>query len=189
MQNTPPLMAESQEELKSLLMKVKEESEKVGLKLNIQKTKIMAYGRIISWQIDRETVETVADFISGGSKITADGDFSHEIKRRLLLGRKVMFNLDRILKSRNITLSTKVSLVKAMVFPVVMCGCQSWTLNKADHRRTDAFELWCWRRLLSPLDCKEIQPVHPKGDQSWIFTGRSNVEAETPTLWPPDVKS
>ena len=142
------LMAESKEELKSLLMKVKEESEKVGLKLNIQKTKIMASGPLTSWQIDGETVETVADFILGGSKITADGDCSHEIKRRLLLGRKVMTNVDSILKSRNITLSTKVCLVKAMVFPVVMYGCESWTVKKAEHRRVVAFELWCWRRLL-----------------------------------------
>ena len=142
------LMAESEEELKSLLMKVKEESEKVGLKLNIQKTKIMASGPITSWQIDRETVETVADFIFGGSKITADVDYSHEIKRYLLLGRKVMTSLDRLLKSRDITLPTKVHLVKAMVFPVVMYGCENWTLKKAEHRRIDAFELWCWRRLL-----------------------------------------
>ena len=141
------LMAES-EELKSLLMKVKEESEKVGLKLNIQKTKIMAFGPITSWQIDEETVETVADFIFGGSKITADGDCSHEIKRRLLLGRKVMTNLDSIFKSRDITLPTKVHLVKAMVFPVVMYGCESWTVKKAERQRIDAFELWCWRRLL-----------------------------------------
>ena len=166
---------------------MKEESEKVGLKLNIQKTKIMASSPITSWQIDRETV---ADFILGGSKITADSDCSHEIKRRLLLGRKVMTNLDSILKSRDITLSTKVYLVKAMVFPVVMYGCESWTIKKADHLRIDAFELWCWRRLLkSPLDCKEIQPVHSKGDQSWVFIGRTDVEAETPILWPPDVKS
>ena len=141
-------MAES-EELKSLLMKVKEESEKIGLKLNIQKTKIMAFGTITSWQIDEETVETVADFILGGSKITADGDFSNEIKRRLLLGRKVMTNLDSILKSRDITLPTKVRLVKAMVFPVVMYGCESWMVKKAECRRMDAFELWCWRRLLT----------------------------------------
>ena len=161
------LMAESEEEIKNLLMKVKEESEKVGLKLNIQKTKIMASGPVTLWEIDGETVETVADFILGGSKITADGDCSHEIKRRILLGRKVMTNLDSILKSRNITLSTKVHLVKAMVFPVVMYGCESWTIKKAEHRRIDAFELWCWRRLLkSPLDSKEIQPVHPKGYQS-----------------------
>ena len=129
-------------------MKVKEENEKVGLKLNIQKTKIMASSPITSWQIDGERVETVADFILGGSKITADGDYSHGIKRHLLLGRKVMTNLDSILKSRDITLSTKVCLVKAMVFPVVMCGCESWTIKKAEHRRIDAFELWCWRRLL-----------------------------------------
>ena len=138
-------MAESEEELNSLLMKVKEESEKVGLKLNIQKTKIMASGPITSWQIDGETV---ADFIWGGSKVTADGDCSHETKRRLLLGRKVMTNLDNILKSRDITLPTKVRLVKAVVFPVVMYGCESWTVKKAEHQRIVAFELWCWRRLL-----------------------------------------
>ena len=141
------LMAESEEELKSLLMKVKE-SEKVGLKLNIQKTKIMASGPITLWQIDGETVETVSDFIFFGSKITADGDCSHLIKRRLLLGRKVMTNLDSIFKSGDITLLTKVQLVKAMVFPVVMYGCESWTVKKAECRRIDAFELWCWRRLL-----------------------------------------
>ena len=139
------LMEESEEELKSLLMKVKEESEKVGLKLNIQKTKIMASSPITSWQVDGETV---ADFIFLGSKITADGDRSHEIKRRLLLGRKVITNLDSIFKSRDITLPTKVHLVKAMVFPVVMYGCESWTVKKAERRRIDAFELWCWRRLL-----------------------------------------
>ena len=141
------LMAESEEELKSLLMKVKE-SDKVGLKLNIQKTKIMASSPITSWQIDGETVETVADFIFLGSKITADGDCSHEIKRCLLLGRQVMTNLDSIFKSRDITLPTKVRLVKAMVFPVVMYGCESWTIKIAECRRIDAFELWCWRRLL-----------------------------------------
>ena len=141
-------MAESEEELKGLLMKVKEEREKVGLKLNIQKTKIMASGPITSWEIDGETVETVSDFILGGSKITADGDCSHEIKRHLLLGRKVMTNLDSIFKSRDITLPTKVCLVKAMVFPVVMYGCEIWTIKKAEHRGIDAFELWCWRRLL-----------------------------------------
>ena len=146
-------------------MKVQEESENVGLKLNIQKTKIMAYGPITSWQIDGETVETVSDFILGGSKITADGDCSHEIKRHLLLGRKVITNLDSILKIRDITLPTKVHLVKAMVFSVVMYGCE-WTIKKAEDRRIDAFELWCWKRLESPLDCKEIQPVHPKGDES-----------------------
>ena len=142
------LMAESEEELKSLLMKVKEESDKVGLKLNIQKTKIMASGPIISWEIDGKTVETVSDFILGGSKITADGDCSHEIKIHLLLGRKVMTNLDSILKSRDITLSTKVCLVKAMVFPVVMYRRESWTVKKAEHQKIDAFELWRWRRLL-----------------------------------------
>ena len=150
----------------------------------------MASGPIPSWQIDGETVETVSDFIFGSSKITADGDCSHEIKRHLLLGRKVMTNLDSILKSRDITLPTKVRLVKAMVFPVVMYGCKSWTVKKAEGRRIDVFELWCWRRLLkSPLDCKEIQPVHPKGDQSWVFIGRTDVEAETPILWPPDAKN
>ena len=142
------LMAENEEELKSPLKKVKEESETVGLKLNIQKTKTMASGPITSWQIDGETVETVSDFIFGGSKITAHGECSHEIKRRLLLGRKVMTNLDSILKSRDITLSTKVHLVEAMVFPVVMYGCESWTVKKAERQRIDAFELWCWRRLL-----------------------------------------
>ena len=141
------LMAESEEEL-SLLTKVKEESEKVGLKFNIQKTKIMAFDPIASWQIDGETVETVSDFILGGSKITADGDCSHEIKRRLLLGRKGMTNLDSILKSRDITLPTKVHLVEAMVFSVVMYGCESWTVKKAEHLRIDAFELWFWTRLL-----------------------------------------
>ena len=141
------LMAES-EELKSLLLKVKEESEKVGLKLNSQKTKIVASSPITSWQIDGETVEIVADFIYLGSKITADGDCSHEIKRHLLLGRKVMTNLDRILNIRDITLPTKVCLVKAMVFPVVIYGCESWTIRKTECRRIDDFELWCWRRLL-----------------------------------------
>ena len=136
-------MAESEEELKSFLMKAKEESEKVGLKLSIQKTKIMASGPITSWQIDVETIETVRDFIFLGSKITADGDCSH-----LLLGRKVLTNLDSILKSRDITLPAKIHLVKAIVFPVVMYGCESWTINNAEHRRIDAFELWCWRRLL-----------------------------------------
>ena len=134
--------------LYGLLMKVKKESEKVGLKLNIQKTKIMASGPVTSWDIDGETVETVADFILGGSKITADGGCSHEIKRLLLLGKKVMTNLDSILKSRDITLPMKVQLVKAMIFPVVMYGCESWTVKKAEHQRIDAFELWCWRRRL-----------------------------------------
>ena len=141
-------MAESEEELKSLLMKVKMESEKVGLKLNIQKTKIMASGPITSSEIDRETVETVSNFIFGGSKITADGDCSHEIKRGLLLGRKAMIHLGSILKCRDITLPTKVRLVKAMVFPAVMYGCESWTIKKAERQRIDAFELCCWRRLL-----------------------------------------
>ena len=138
-------MAESEEELKSLLMKVKEESEKVGLRLNIQKTKIMTSGSITSWEIDGETV---SDFLFGGSKITADGDCSHEIKRCLLLGRKVVTTLHSILKSRNITLPTKVCLVKAIVFPVVVYGCESWTIKKAEHQRIDALELWCWRRFL-----------------------------------------
>ena len=141
------LMAESEEELKSLLMKVKEESENFGLKLNIQKIDIMASGPITSWQIDGETMETVRDFIFLGSIITADGDCSHEIKRCLLLGRKVMTNLDNVLKSRDITLLTKVHLVKAMFFPVVMYGCESWTIKKAERRRIDAFELWCWGRF------------------------------------------
>ena len=141
-------MAESEEELKSLLMKVKEESEKVDLKLNIQKTKIMASGPITPWEIDGERVETVSDFILGGSKITADGDCSHEIKIHLLLGRKVMTNLDSTFKSRDITFPTKVCLVKAMIFPVVMYGCDRWTVRKAEHRKIDAFELWCWGRLL-----------------------------------------
>ena len=138
----------SKEALKSLLMKLKEESEKAGLKLNIQKTKIMATSPITSWQIDRETMETVTDFIFLGSKITADGDCSHEIKRHFLLERKAMTNVDSVLKSRDITLPTKVHLVRTMVFPVVMCGCESWIIKKAEHWRIDAFELWCWRRLL-----------------------------------------
>ena len=181
-------MAESEEELKSFLLKVKEESEKVGLKLNTQKTKIMASGPITSWQIDGETVETVADFIFGGSKITADGDCSHEIKRCLLLARKVMTKLDSKLKTRDITLSKKVCLVKAMVFPVVMYGCESWTVKKAEHPRINAFELWYWRIVESPLHCK-IKLVNPKGNQPWIVTGRTNTEAEAPVLSPPDAKS
>ena len=152
----------------------------------------MASGPITSWKIDGETVETVAVFIFLGSKITADGDCSHEIKRRLLLGRKVMTNLDSILKSRDITLLTKIHLVKAMVFPVVMYGCESWTIKKAERRIIDYSVLSFWTVVLektlgSPLDCKEIQPVHPKGDQSWVFIGRTDVEA--PILWPPDAKS
>ena len=165
-------------------MKVKEESEKVGLKLNIQKTKIMASGPITSWQIEGETMERVIAFIFLGSKITADGDCSHEIKRCLLLGRKAKTNLDSILKSRDITLPIKVCLLKAMVFPVVMYGCESWTIKKAESQRINAFELWCCRRLESPLDFQEINPVNPKGNQSWIFTGRIDAEAETPILWP-----
>ena len=145
----------------------------------IQKTKIMASGPITSWQIDGKTMEIVTDFIFFGSKITADCDCRHEIKRRLLLGRKVMTNLESILKSRDITLLTKVHLVKAMVLPVIMYGCESWTIKKAGRQRIDAFELRHWKRL---LDCKEIQPVHPKGNQSWIFIGRTDAEAETPVL-------
>ena len=164
--NDTTRMAESEEELKNLLMKVKEESAKVGLRFNIQKTKIMASGFITSWEID---VETVRDLILGGSKITADRDCSHEIKRRLFLGRKVMTNLDSILKSKDISLPTKAHLVKAMVFPAVMYGCESWTIKKAEHQRLDAFELWCWRRLLTiPWTArrsnqsilKEISPVY-----------------------------
>ena len=137
-----------------------------------------------------ETVQTVTDFIFLGFKITADGDCSHEIKRRLLLGRKAMTNLDSILKSRDITLPTKVCLVKAMAFLVVMYGCASWTIKKAECQRINAFELWCWKKTLeTPLDCKEIQPVHPKGNQSWVFTGRTDAEAETPILWPFDAKN
>ena len=168
-------------------MKVKEESEKVGLKLNIQKPKIMTSGPINSWEID---VETVSDFIFGGSKITADRDYSHEIKRRLLLGRKAMTNLDSILKSRDITLSTKVRLVKAMVFPVVMYGW--WEL---DYKESWAPKNWCfWNVVLekileSPLDCKEIKSVNPKGKQLWIFIRRTDAEAEALILWPPDAKS
>ena len=168
-------------------MKVKQVSEKVGLKLNIQKIKIMASGLITSWQIDGETV---ADFIFGGFKITADGDCSHEIKRCLLLGRKVMTNLDSLLKSRGITLPTKVCLVKALVFPVVMYGCESWTIKESW-----VLKNWCFwtvvleKTLESPLDCKEILPVYPKGNQSWVFIGRTDVEAETPILWPPDAKN
>ena len=139
--------------------------------------------------LDGETVWTVSDFIFLGSKITADGDCSQEIKRCLLLERKVMTNLDNIFKSRDITLPTKVRLVKALVFPVVMYGCESWTIKKAEHQRTDAFELWCGEDSWESLGLKEIQPVHPKGDQSWVFIGRTDVEAETPVLWPPDAKN
>ena len=184
------LVAESEEELKSLLMKVKEESENIDLKLNIQKTKIMASGLITSWERDGETVETVSDFILGGSKITADGDCNHGIKRHLLIGRKVMTILDSIFKSRDIILPTKVHLVKAMVFLVVTYGCESWTIKKAECRRTDAFELWCWRRLLRvPWTARRSNQSRAKGNQSWVFIGRTDVEAEAPVLWPPDVKS
>ena len=181
------LMAEIEEQ-KSLLMKVKE-SEKVGLKLNIQKTKIMASSPISSWPIDGETVETVADYIFLGSKLTGDGDCSHEIKRRLLFGRKFMTNLDSILKIRDLNLPTMVCLVKAMVFPVVIW---IWEL---DSKESWMVKNWCFwsvvleKTLGSPLDCKEIQPVHPKGDQSWVFIGRTDVEVETLILWPPDAKS
>ena len=155
----------------------------------MQKIKIMASGPMTSWEIDGETVETVLDFIFLGSKINADGDCSHKIKRCLLLGRKVMTNLDSIFKSRDITLPTKVCLVKAMVFPVVMYGCESWTVKKAERRRIDAFELWCWRRLLRVPWTARIQPVHSEGDQPWDFFGGNDAEAETPVLWPPDAKS
>ena len=170
-------------------MKVKEESEKVGLELSIQKTKIMASGPITSWHIDGETVKQWQTLFWGGSKITADCDCSHRIKRCLLLGRKATTNLDSILKSREITLPSQVHLVKAMVFPVVMYGCESWAIKKTAPKN------WCFwtvvlvKTLKTPLDCKEIQPVHPKGNQSWIFIGRTDAEAETPILWPPDVKS
>ena len=171
-------------------MKVKEESEKIDLELSIHKTKIMTSGPITSWQIDGEIMETVRNLILGGSKLTAEGDCSHEIKRHLLLGRKTMTNLGSILNSRDITLPTKFCLVKAMVFPAVMYGCESWTIKKAERWRIDAFELWCWRRLLRvPWKCKEIQPVHPKRNQSWIFIERTDAEAETPILRPSDVKN
>ena len=182
------LVAESEEEINSLLIKVKQESEKVGLKLNIQETKIMASKPITSWQIDRETMGTVTDFIFLGYKITADADCSREIKRHMLLGRKAMTNLDSILESRDITLLTKVSLVKAMVFPVIMYG---WELD-----RKESWVVWNWcfwtvvleKTLESPLDCKEIKPVNLKGTQSWIFIGKTDAEAKTPILWPPDAK-
>ena len=183
------LMAESEEELKSLLMKVKEESGKAGLKLNIQKTKIMASGPITSWQTDGETMETLTVFIFFGFQITADGVCTHEIQRRLLLGRKAMRNLDSVLKSRDVTLLIKVRLVQAMVFPVVMYRCESWTMKEAEHQRIDAFELWCWRRLLrvpwtarksNQSILKEISPV---------FIGRTDAEAEAPILWKLDAKS
>ena len=170
-------------------LKVKEESENIGLKVNIQKTKIMASGPITSWQIDGETMETVTDFIVLGSKITVDGNFSHEIKRRLLLGRKAITNLDSILKSRGITLPTKVCLVKALVFPVVLYGCESWTIKKAVCQRIDAFELWCWGRLLRvPWTARRsnqslLKEISPE------YSGRTDAEAETPILWPLDAKN
>ena len=186
-------MAESKEELKSLLMKVRKEIEKVGLKFNIQKTKIMESGPITLWEIDGETVETVSDFIFLGSKIIADGDFSHEIKICLLLGRKIMTNLDSILKTRDITLPTKVRLVKAMAFPVVMYGCESWTVKKAERQRIHAFELWCWRRLLrvpwTARRCNQsfVKEISPECSLERLML--SDVEAETPILWPRDAKS
>ena len=172
-------------------MKVKKESEKVGLKLNIQKAKIMASGPITSWQIDGETMETGREYILGGSKITADGDYSHEIKRHLLLGRKAMTNLNSILNSRDITLPTKVCIVKAMVFPVVMYGCESWTIERSENQRIDTFELWYWRRLMRVpwTAMRSNHSIHPKGDQSWVFIGRTDAGAETPIVWPPDVKN
>ena len=184
------LTAESEEELKSFLMRVKEKSKKVGLKLNIQKMKITASGPITSWEIDEETVETVSDFILGGSKITAEGDCSHEFKRHLLLGRKVMTNLDSIFKSRDITLPTKVRLVKTMVFPVVMYGCESWTVKKAESRRVDAFELWCWRRLLRvPWTARRSNQSILKEISPGDFFGRNDAKAETLVLRPPHAKS
>ena len=170
-------------------MRVREKSEKAGLKLNIQKTKIMEFSSITSWQIDRgEKMETVVDFIFLGSRITADGDRSHEIKRPLLLGRKAMTNVDSILKSRDITLPTKVCLVTAMVFPVDIYGYENWTIKKAEHQRIDAFELWCWRRLLRvPWTARRSNQSFSKGNQPWIFIRRA--EAEAPVLWPPDAKS
>ena len=182
------LMVES-EELKSLLMQVKDKSEKAGLKL-IQKIKIMASGPITQWKIDEETMETVTDFISLGSKITADGNCSHEIKRHLLIGRKAITNHYSILKSRDTALLTKVHIVKIMVFLVVMYGCESWTIKKGW-----AHKNWCFwtvmleKTLESPLDYKEMKPVHPKGNQSWILIGRTDVEADTPIFWPPDEKN
>ena len=183
------LMAENKEQLKSLLMKVKEESEKAGLKLNIQKTKMMASGPITSWQIDGEAVETVSDFMFLGSKITTDGDYSHEIKRHLLLGRKVMTNLDSILKRRDSTLLTGPS---NQSYGFSSSHVWMWEL---DDKESWALKNWCFwtvvleKTLENPLDCKEIQPVHPKGNQSWIFIGKTDAEAETSVLWPPDVKN
>ena len=177
--------AESEEQLKSLLMKVKGESEKASLKLNIQKTKILASDLITSWQIDREKVETVTNFIFLGSTITVYGECSYEIKRCLLLGRKSMTSLDSVLKSRDITLLTKVCLVKAMVFPVVMCIWENWTIKKAESQSTDAFELWCWRRLLRILwTSRRSNQSILKENNPWLFIGRTDAEAEAPILWP-----
>ena len=171
-------------------MKVKEESKKPGLTVNIQKMKIMTPGPIPSWQMCGKTMERVTDFIFLGSKITADGDCSYEFKRCLILGRKAMTKLDSILKSRDITLPTKVCLVKVMVFPIVMYGCDIWAIKKAEHQRTDAFELWCWRRLLRVLwTARRSNQSILKDDQSWVFFGRNDAEAETPVLWPPHEKS
>ena len=184
------LTAESEGEPKSLLMKVKEESERAGLKLNIQKTKIRASNSITSWQIDGETVETVADFFFLGSKITAYSDCNYEIKRCLPLGRKVMTNLNSMLKSRDITLPTKFHLVKALVFPVVMYGCESWTIKKAEHPRIDAFELWSWGGLLRvPWTARRSNQSILKISPGWVFIGRTDVEAECQILWPPDAKN
>ena len=181
------LLAKSEEELKSLLMKMKVESEKVGLKFNIQKTKIMASGPITSWEIDGETV---SDFIFLGSKITADGDCSHEIKRRLLLGRKALTNLDSIFKSRDITLPTKVRLVKAMVFTVVMYGCESWTVKKAERQRIDAFELWCGRRLLRvPWTTRRSNQFILKEISPGCSLEGLMLKLKLPILWPPDAKN
>ena len=183
-------MPESEEELKILLIKVKEGSEKPGLKLNIQKTKIMASGPITSWQIDGGNVETVSDFIFGGSKINADGDCSHEIKRRLLLGRIATTNLNSVLKSRDITLPTKVYIVKAMVFPVVMYRCESWTIKKAEHWRIDTFELWCWGRLLRvPWTARRsnqsiLKEINPEYSLEWLL-----LKLKLQNFWLPDAKS
>ena len=181
-------MSESEEELKSLLIRVKEESEKAGLKLSIQKSKVMVSSPITSWQIEGGKLEQW-HFIFLGSKVTVDSDCRHEIKRCLFLGRKAITNVDSILKSRDITLPTRVRIVKAMVFPVVVYRCESWTIKKAECWRIDAFEFWCWGRLLESLGQQEIKPVNPKGSQPWIFTGRTDAEAkaQAPTLWSPDV--
>ena len=184
------LMAESEEELKSLLMRVKEESERVSLRLNIKKTKFMASSPITAWQIEGEKVEVVTDFLFLGSKITVDSDCSHEIRRRLLLGRKAMTNLDSVLKNGDITLLTKVHIVKAVVFPVVTHSCESWTIKKAECQRIDAFELWYWRRLLKvPWIARRSKQSIFKGDQPWIFTGRTDAEPEAPVFWPSDANS